>query len=224
MGWDRRLSVVGDGRALVGHAGAVLLRACADRTGLTRALSGALARRGVPPGWDRGLVLVQIAASVALGATGMSYISLLEHQRAVFGRPPSDSTVRRTLVPFDAGLLHAVAKARAAVRAHVWDLIAATGRGFPWLVVAGKVLTGWIVLDLDATIIEASSKKQGAAGTFKMTYGLHPLAGWCANTQECLAMLLRPGNAGANTVCDHLEVLAACIAQIPAAFRAKILI
>lgn len=178
----------------------------------------------MPPGWDRGLVLVQLAVSIALGATGMSDIRLLEHQRAVFGRPPSDSTVRRTLVPFDAGLLHAVAKARAAVRAHVWDLIAATGRGFPWLVVAGKVLTGWIVLDLDATIIEASSKKQGAAGTFKMTYGLHPLAGWCANTQECLAMLLRPGNAGANTVCDHLEVLAACIAQIPAAFRAKILI
>ncbi|MBS2966968.1 IS1380 family transposase, partial [Actinocrinis puniceicyclus] len=42
-----------------------------------------------------------------------------------------------------------------------------------------------------------------------------PLAGWCANTQECLAMLLRPGSAGSNTVADHLQVLAACIAQIP---------
>jgi hypothetical protein len=219
MGWDRRLLVVGDGRALVGHAGAVLLRACADRTGLTRALSGALARRGMPPGWDRGLVLVQLAVAIALGASGMSDIRLLEHQRAVFGVPPSDSTVRRTLVPFDAGLLRAVAKARAAVRAHVWDLVAASGRGFPWLAVAG-----WVVIDLDATIIEASSKKQGAAGTFKMSYGFHPLAGWCANTQECLAMLLRAGNAGANTVADHLEVLLACIAQIPAAYRAKILI
>jgi hypothetical protein len=36
-------------------------------------------------------------------------------------------------------------------------------------------------------------------------------------------MLLRPGNAGANTVADHVEVLLACIAQIPAAHRAKLL-
>ena len=215
--------MVAVGRGLVGHAGAVLLRACADRTGLTSALSKVLAR-GVPPGWDRGVVLVQLAVAIALGASGMSDIRLLAHQAAVFGAPPSDSTVRRTLAPFDQRMLAAIAKARSRVRARVWDLIASTERGFPWLVVAGKVLTGWVVLDLDATIIEASSKKQGAAGTFKMTYGFHPLAGWCANTQECLAMLLREGNAGANTVADHLEVLAACIAQIPASLRAKILI
>lgn len=35
IGWGRRLSVSGDGRGLVGHGGAVLLRMCADRTGLT---------------------------------------------------------------------------------------------------------------------------------------------------------------------------------------------
>jgi hypothetical protein len=216
--------VVGDGRGLVGHAGAVLLRACADRTGLTGALSAALARRGVPPGRERGLVLVQLAVALALGATGMSDIRLLAHQAAVFGPPPFESTVRRTLDTFDPALLERIAKARARVRAHVWDLIGATACGFPWLVVAGRVLTGWVVIGLDATIIQASSKKQGAAGTFKMTYGVHPLAGWCANTQECLAMLLRPGNAGANTVADHLQVLLACIAQIPPAHRAKILI
>jgi hypothetical protein len=37
-------------------------------------------------------------------------------------------------------------------------------------------------------------------------------------------MLLREGSAGSNTVADHLEVLAACIAQIPAAYRARLLI
>lgn len=42
-GWDRRLCVVADGKRLVGHAGAVLLRRCADRTGLTGVLAG------VPP-------------------------------------------------------------------------------------------------------------------------------------------------------------------------------
>ena len=161
-GWARRLSVVADGRGLVGHAGAVLLRACADRTGLTSALSGALTRRGVPPGWDRGVVLVQLAVAIALGARGMSDIRLLAHQAAVFGTPPSDSTVRRTLQPFDAVLFARIAKVRARMRAHVWGLIARTGRGFPWLVaVAGRVLTGWVVLDLDATVIESPSKSRG---------------------------------------------------------------
>jgi hypothetical protein len=37
-------------------------------------------------------------------------------------------------------------------------------------------------------------------------------------------MLLRSGNAGSNTVADHLTVLHEAIAQIPADFRAKILI
>ncbi|WP_322973874.1 hypothetical protein [Actinacidiphila oryziradicis] len=35
---------------------------------------------------------------------------------------------------------------------------------------AGKRLTGWIVIDMDATIIVSSSKKQGAAATFKKTH------------------------------------------------------
>ena len=64
---------------------------------------------------------------------------------------------------------------------------------FPWLVIAGKILTGWLVIDLDGTLITAHSDKEGAAPTFKMGYGFHPLAAWLANPAESLAMLLRPG-------------------------------
>jgi Transposase DDE domain group 1 len=112
------------------------------------------------------------------------------------------------LAEFDHESAAKLARARAKVRAHVWALIGARPGGFPWLQIAGKVLTGWVVIDLDATIIESASAKQGAAGTFKKTFGFHPLAGWCANTRECLAMVLREGNAGADTVADHLLVLA----------------
>jgi hypothetical protein len=66
--------------------------------------------------------------------------------------------------------------------------------------------------------------KEGAAATYKKGFGFHPLGAWCANTTECLAMLLRPGNAGSNTVADHLTVLTDALAQIPAGRRAKILI
>jgi Transposase DDE domain group 1 len=164
--WDRRLEIAADARCLIGHAGAVLLRKCADQTGLTAALSVAMDRRDRLPGWDRDLVLVQLAVAIVVGATSLSDIGLLAHQAALFGAPPSDSTVRRTLEPFDTTTLTILAKARARVRAHVWDLITATAHGFPWLTIAGRILAGWIVIDLDATIIEPSSAKQGAAGTF----------------------------------------------------------
>jgi hypothetical protein len=224
IGWARRLSVAADAKGIIGHAGAVLLRACADQTGLTGALSRALRVRERSPGWDRGVVLVQLAVAIVLGATSMTDIALLEQQAAVFGEPASDSTVRRALVELDAKATARIRRARTRVRAHVWDLLAARDGGFTWVSVAGRVLTGWIVVDIDATLITAHSDKQGAAATFKKGWGFHPLGAWCANTGEALAMLLRPGNAGANTVADHLIVLEQAIAAIPAAFRAKVLI
>jgi len=202
----------------------VLLRKCADQTGLTGALGGVFARLGGSPVWDRGVVLVQLAVAITLGATSMRQIALLGHHEQLFGAPPSDSTIRRALEPIgESELLQSrLARARARVRRHVWDLIAATETGFPWLKVAGKVLTGWIVIDLDATLITAHSSKQGASATFKKGFGFHPPAAWCANTHESLAMLLRTGSAGSNTLTDHLRVLTDAIRQIPEGFRAKI--
>ena len=180
----------------MGHAGAVLLRELADRVGFTAALGSALARAGKFPLVDRGLALVSMAVAIVLGATSMNDIIVLDHQAAVFGRAPSDTTVRRTLELADSRTLDKVARARAKVREHVWSLICATPAGFPWLAIAGKLLAGWLVIDLDATLITAHSDKEGAAATFKMGYGFHPLGAWLANTAESLAMLLRPGNAG----------------------------
>jgi Transposase DDE domain group 1 len=150
--------------------------------------------------------------------------ALLAHQDKVFGPAVSDSTLRRLLVSMDDAVLIRIARARRRVRRHVWTLLHLRPGGFPWLLVAGKRLTGWIVIDLDATIITSASKKQGARATFKKTYGFHPLGAWCANTTESLAMLLREGNAGANTVADHLRVLTDALAQIPHASSAKILV
>jgi Transposase DDE domain group 1 len=150
---------------------------------------------------------------------------LLAHLAPVLGDAPSGPTVRRAL--YLAGMaasLERIACARANARAQVWQLIGGTAAGFPWLAIAGKTLTGWLVIDMDATLVTAASDKEGAAPTWKKGYGFHPLGAWLANTRECLAMLLRPGNAGSNTFTDPKEVLAAAIRQVPARFRNKLLI
>jgi hypothetical protein len=80
------------------------------------------------------------------------------------------------------------------------------------------------VIRLDASLVIAHSEKDQAAGTFKGTYGHHPLTSWCDNTGESLTVMLRAGNAGSNTVTDHIAVLTAAIAQIPATHRRDLLI
>ena len=223
--WDHALTITAGGKGLVGHAGAVLLRKAADQTGLAGQLSEAMLVRGSSPLLDRGIVLVSMAIAIALGAASMSDIALLAHLAPLLGTAASSPTVRRTLdLAGDKKIRDRIARARARARAHAWNLIAQTERGFPWLEVAGKTLTGWVVIDMDATLITAHSEKEKAAPTWKKGYGFHPLAAWCRNTRECLAMLLRPGNAGSNTFTDHREVLTAAIRQVPSRFRRRILV
>lgn len=90
--------------------------------------------------------------------------------------------------------------------------------------VADRDLGKTIVIRLDATLVIAHSDKEQAAGTFKGSFGHHPLTAWCDNTGENLAVKLRTGSAGSNTITDHLEVLTAAIAQIPASSRRDLLI
>ena len=151
--WDHGLTVTGDGQGLAGHAGAVLLRKLAGQAGLTGALGSALARAGKSPLIDRGIALVSLAVAIALGAASMSDITVLAHNAPVLGAEPSDTKVRRTLELAGPRAVDKVAQARAAVRAHVRGLIAARPAGFPWLSVAGKLLAGWLVIDLDGTLI-----------------------------------------------------------------------
>lgn len=222
--WDYGLRVGADGKGMVGHSGAVLLRRLADRSGLVDALTRVFPSGG--SGWrDRAVVFVHLAISIALGARSVLEAEQLAlHQQRVFGPSASDSTIRRTLAGLDDKTLAAVARGRATVRRIVWAWLALRPDGFPWLTVAGKHLQRWVIVDIDATIITAASKKEGASSTFKKTYGFHPLAAWCANTQECLAMLLRTGSAGSNTAADHISVLDEALAQIPHSSSAKILV
>lgn len=70
-GWDRGLSVTADGKGLVGHAGAVLLRKLADGIALTRGLAGVLPT-STGAGWrERAAVLVEPAVTIALGASDL---------------------------------------------------------------------------------------------------------------------------------------------------------
>ena len=222
--WSEDLTVEVAGHGVVSHTGSAVLRLVADNTGLTAGLSRALARRGFAPVHDRGRVLTDLGVCIADGGRVLSDLAALRDQPELYGPVASDPTAWRTLEAVGERERRHIAAARAKTRRRVWALISDRLGAIPPSRVADVDLGKTVVIRLDATIQIAHSDKEGAAGTFKGTYGHHPLAAWCDNTGEALALLLRPGNAGSNTAADHIAVLTEAIAQVPDPQRRDLLI
>jgi hypothetical protein len=198
----RTVEVTADGEGLVSHAGAFLLSELADRIGLTAALSEAMApTRERRSAHDPGRVLRDLAVSIADGGDCITDLGVMRGQEALFGSVASETTAHRVVKSIDDGLLDAIRVARAKARERAW---------------AAGARPATITLDIDATILTAHSEKQDAAGTYKRSFGFHPLLCYLEETGEALAGLLRPGNAGSNTAADHFEVLELALEQLPA--------
>jgi hypothetical protein len=78
-----------------------------------------------------------------------------------------------------------------------------------------------LIIDADAILVLAhSDHKEGAAGTYKHTFGFAPLLAYLDRGQapgEPLAGILRPGNAAAGAASDLIELVDLALAQLPAA-------
>jgi hypothetical protein len=197
----RRVKVTGDGRGVVGHAGALLLAELADRVGLTDGLSAAMAHtRRRRSAHDPGVVLAHLVVMLADGGDCLSDVGVLRNQPELFGVVASDPTVFRVLDSVHADGLRNIAAARAKARAAVW---------------AAGVAPGEVVIDIDGTLIDAHSEKQDATPTYKRGFGFYPIVAYLDESGEALAGLLRPGRAGSNDAADHLEVLDRALAQLP---------
>ena len=211
------LSVIAGGESLVSHAGGVLLTETARCSGLAEALCRLLGPWRLPFAiHDPGKVVVDLAVAVALGGDAACDVAVLRAQPGVFGLVASDPTVSRLVrrLADDADeVITAIAAARSVARERVWQVAGA------------PVQNGRVVIDLDATLLEAHSEKQDATRTWKKGFGFHPLLGFVdhggPSGGEPVAELLRPGRAGSNTAVDHVVVLDAALAQLPAALRAR---
>ena len=211
-----------DGTGVVSHAGSALLRELADRVGLraefAAAVDGIRYRGG---GHDPGQVLVDLAVMLANGGEAIRDIAALADQPGLHGPVASPATAWRVVDAVDASRLTGLLLARAAARERGWLARGEiTGRQLPPARAAGKDLD-YVVIDLDATLIDVHSDKEQASGTFKGGYGYHPLLAFLDNTNEALAGILRSGNAGSNSAADHIVVLDLALTQLPDAHRAK---
>ena len=104
---------------------------CADRVGLPRAVSGAVAamrqRRGRH---DPGRVIRDLAVMLACGGDSVSDMVGLGGQERLFGGIASQATARRAIawIAEDPARLARLRAARARARARAWELGARPGR------------------------------------------------------------------------------------------------
>lgn len=196
---QRRFQIESTGEGIANHVGVVALRELADQLGFTGSLSSLLREmaKGRRFRHDRGRVLRDLAVTIADGGDCLSDLAVLQDQPDLFGSVASTPTAWRVVDGIKGAELEAVRMARAQARERAWR---------------GRELEE-IVIDIDATLVSSHSEKEQAAPNFKRGFGFHPLL--CYFEEEALAGLLRPGNAGANTVADHLEVLEMALAQLP---------
>jgi hypothetical protein len=198
-----RLVVTADGTGVAAHSGTRLLADVADTLGLTAGLSAAMApTRRRRSAHDPGRVLVDLVLSVAGGGRSLSDLKVLRNQPEVFGPVASDPTAWRVLSSINDDGVVALDAARAAARAMAWDAGARPSKDF-------------IVLDFDATLVTSHSEKENAKATYKLGFGFHSLLCFVDATNDAVAGVLRPGNAGSNTAADHIAVLDAALAQLP---------
>jgi hypothetical protein len=202
-----RVKVESGGNGVVAHVGLHALGSLADALGLGSALWSCIKPAGERnPRHDRGKVLVQMALVLAGGGESCADVEHLRVQRDLFGDVPSDSTVYRTFHEFDAAQRGEFARALAEVRAKVWAKLDTSEP---------------VILDFDASLVMGlAESKEHAAPTYKGGFGFHPLFCFADLTGETLSHTLRPGNATAHNAADHVEVLDAALAQLPASIGA----
>ncbi|MEL7088100.1 MAG: IS1380 family transposase [Planctomycetota bacterium] len=196
----RPRKVTGSGEGLVSRAGLVVLDEMASVTGLIDGF------RDVFAGWpsrrlDPGDGYGQVVIALADGATALSDVTGLGRS-GLFTQTGSNTTRWEWFDRIAADELAGIRRARAAARAQAWD----RGAG-----PSGSTL----IVDLDATIITGTDTKEDSAGTWKGTWGHHPLLAIAAESGEILGGLLRPGNAGSNTAVDHVQLLGEVIDDLP---------
>jgi hypothetical protein len=205
--------VTADGDGIAGHAGAALLAELADRLGLTAALGWRAGQFKTRRRHQAGRVLRDLAVLLADGGDCLSDLAVLRDQPELFGSVASTATAWRVVeqVACDQLGLAGIRAARAQARARAWQ-------------VGAHPDADLLMVDVDGTLLDAHSDKQGAAGTYKHGYGFYPLVAFLDRgdgSGEALSGILRPGNAGSNTAADHLELVDLALAQLPQAARTQ---
>jgi hypothetical protein len=206
-------------RQICSNAGLIAFARTASHLDAAAAIDDAFAGQQNPNlTHTTGSTMTSLALALILGADDASDIELLDPlvSTGLIDKVPSDSTIHRRhqeLADLDDHGLANYAAAMKTLRTRAWNQL---GDRNParWASTSKP-----LVIDIDATEIRAHSDKEDASPTWKKHFGFHPLCAFVdfgdTHGGDVLAIKLRTGKAGSNTVNDHKDILALALASLP---------
>lgn len=210
-------------QTICSNAGTLLVASTASALGIADVLDEHLA--GLTPDTvirTAGTVLSSLAVALTAGANCLDDMNLLNPlvntglARAV----GSVSTAHRRVhqLAESAGTIdESMSRAMRTIRTRAWNGL---GDLNP-IICATK--DSPLIIDIDASLIHVHSNKQDAAPTYKGGYDFHPLTAFIDHGPglggEPLALLMRPGNAGANNADDHITLIRNAYRAVPGSER-----
>lgn len=208
-------------QALVSHAGLGMLASFLNALGFRKLCEDRFSQF-VPEmaGHRPGKILGSLALMLAGGGEQVTDVDQLRAAPALFGAVGSDATISRFMGRVKeqpAAFAYGFSTMQRTLRSKIRE---AAGKRSP---ARQATAQDPLIIDIDASLVHVHSEKENAEGTYKGGYGFSPLIamvdyGAGNGTGEVLAILMRPGNKGANSAKDHIEVLSQALAQLPDEF------
>ena len=206
------------GQALVSHAGLGVLTSFLNALGFRKLCEDRFSQFVPATAVHRpGRILGSLAVMLAAGGEQVTDVDQLRAAPALFGAVASEATISRFMARIKdqpEAFSYGFATMQRTLRTKIWE---AAGKRNP-----GRRATAAdpLIIDIDASLVHVHSEKENTAGTYKGGYGFSPIIamvdyGSENGTGEILAVLMRPGNKGANSAKDHIEVLTRALAQLP---------
>lgn len=210
-------------RSICTGAGTLLIADTANTLGVTDVLDEHLA--GLTPDTvthTAGTVLSSMAVALTAGATCLGDLNLLKPlvNTGLTRATGSVSSAHRRVhqLADHADLVdESMTPAMRAIRTRAWNGL---GTLNPTTTATRE---DPLIIDVDASLIHIHSNKQQAAPTYKGGFGFHPLCAFVDHGPglggEPLALLMRPGNAGANNADDHITLIRSAYRALPGSQR-----
>lgn len=210
-------------RTICSNAGTLLIADTANTLGIADVLDTELA--GLTPDTvthTAGTVMTSLAVALTAGATCLDDLDLLKPlvNTGLTRATGSETTAHRRIHQLAA---HAdtvddrMTRAMRTIRTLAWNGLRALNP------ITTATRDNPMIIDIDASPFHIHSTKQDATPTYKGGYGFHPLCAFVDHGPglggEPLALLMRPGNAGANSADDHITLIGAAYRALPGSQR-----
>jgi len=204
-----KVEIKESGRKLTSHSGLYLVEQFVEALGVREELDECIRAKQRERGYDESQSILSLAYSMIAGGDCLEDVDQLRHDETLLGllgeeQSPHSTTAGDFLRRFTLGHIRQFEKSLGRVEKRVYK----------------KDVTSRVTLDMDSSVFELHSEKEGADWAYNKKFGYHPLFCFIAENGDWLHMRLRRGSA--YTTRGAESFLAECLRRLPAGLSVRL--